>query len=470
MAVNLHKAGIENFLAHYAGFRGIEGKGRPLQFEKVSIDTRTLEPGDLFIALRGERHDGHDFVYQAWQRDAAAVVVEESWLAQQEHTTEDLSPPVIVVTNTLDFLQQFASWHRSQFHIPVIGLTGTNGKTTTREMIAALLANRFRVFRNEGNKNNHIGLPLMLLELTPNVEIAVIEMGTNHPGEIALLTNITRPTAGVVTNIGKGHLGFFGSLHNVYREKVSLLDAIAEDGPVFINMADPLLRHYPRDGKQAITVGVTPECDVFGEVISRDEQGCITFRLNNRIDVPLQIPGDHQLMNCLLASAVALHYGITEDEISDTLRTFKPASQRMEMYEKEGVRIINDAYNANPDSMRAAVDFLANLKGVTGKRILALGDMLELGEFSETEHRQLGEYIASGNIDYVLLYGPYAQYIKLGIQNSGGETPACFHYHRHFDITRQLNRILQPGDVLLLKGSRGMRMEKILYGLFEQDA
>lgn len=470
MAVNLQKTEFEQFLAQYPGFRGIEGSGMAVEFEKVSIDSRTLNTGDLFIALRGERHDGHDFIYQAWQREAAAVVVEQSWFQQQKEKPEVLSRPVIVVVNTLDFLQQIAAWHRRQFDIPVIGLTGSNGKTTTREMIAALLATRFRVFRSEGNKNNHIGLPLMLLELAPNVEIAVIEMGTNHPGEIALLSDITQPTAGVVTNIGKGHLGFFGSLHNVYREKISLLDAVPDDGTVFINMADPLLRHYPREGKHAITVGVTPDCDVYGEIVSRDDQGCITFRLNNRIDVALQIPGEHQLMNALLASSVALHYGIAEDEISETLGEFTPASQRMEVLEKNGVRIINDAYNANPDSMRAAVDYISNLKGVNGKRVLALGDMLELGEFSEVEHRQLGEYIASGNIDYVLLYGPYAQYIKLGIQNSGGETPVCFHYQRHFDITRQLNRILQPGDVLLLKGSRGMRMEKILYGLFEQDA
>ncbi|RMF58499.1 MAG: UDP-N-acetylmuramoyl-tripeptide--D-alanyl-D-alanine ligase [Calditrichaeota bacterium] len=461
---------LQSFLSGYDGLKKIKGKVDRLSYERLSIDSRTIEPGELFLALHGENHDGHAYIPQVVQKGASGAIVEKSWYnAHPDEIPSDF--PLVVVENTLHFLQQLAAWHRRQFEIPVIGITGSNGKTTTREMTAHVLSRRYRVFRNEGNKNNHIGVPLMLLQLREDHEVAVFEMASNHAGEIALLAGLTQPTMGVVTNIGKAHLGYFGSLHDVYKEKTALFEAIPATAPIVINMEDPLLRSYPRENRRVITVGYSSDYDVFGKIVSHNKLGAIRFLLNNRVQVSLQIPGAHQLLNALIASAVALEMGLSEDEIADALASFQPASQRMEIKEMNGVTIINDAYNANPDSMRKAVDYLTSLKTGDGKKILILGDMLELGAFSEDEHRELGRYIAEKDgLSEVLLYGPDSRFIKEGIKSVKAKKLKCYHYPRHLDITRHLRQILHPGDVLLLKGSRGMQMERVLYGLFEQEA
>lgn len=458
---------FKDFLEQYQGVQFSGGNPGAADYRKISIDSRTLQPGEWFLALQGENHDGHAFIPQALKKNAAAIVVEKRWLEQHKELKQS-GHPVMAVKDSLDFLQQLAAWHRRRFSFPLIGLTGSNGKTTTREMIAEILSARYKVFRSRGNKNNHIGLPLMLLQLSDEVEIAVIEMGTNHPGEIALLSSLAQPTAGVITNIGKGHLGFFGSLEEVYREKTALFDGLDPAAPIFINMEDRFLRKYPREGRAAIRSGYSKGYDAWGRIEFIDRLGRVKFRLNDKVSIQLKVPGTHQVGNALLAAAVGLHFGTGEADIREALENFSPAEKRMEIFEKDGAVFINDAYNANPDSMRAAVNYLMVIKQGRGKRILVLGDMLELGEFAKMEHHSLGEYIAERPVDFVFLYGPESRIMQATIEESGKRKERAFWYDSHEKIALHLKKILAPHDTVLVKGSRGMAMEKVFDHLWEK--
>lgn len=458
------KLDIGLFLRQYAGLASVSGNTDAVDYRRLSIDSRTIRPGDLFVAIIGERHDGHRFAFQALEKGAAAVVVNAAWL-------KDQSPPqhsaaLIAVADTLDFLQQLAAWHRRRFDIPVVAVTGSNGKTTTREMIVAILSRKYQVFGTEGNKNNHIGLPLMLLQIDESCQMAVLELGTNHPGEIGLLTELAGPTAAVITNIGKGHIGYFGGLQAVYREKTSLFETADSEATLFLNMQDALLSGYPQDAR-TVTVGISSEvCEVFGQIQSVDDMGNITLRFMDRIDIPLNIPGKHQLENALLALAVGRHFQVDESEMAAALAEVSAVSQRMQVERREGVLYINDAYNANPDSMRAAVAYLAGLP-VKGRRVLVLGDMLEMGELAEHEHYELGRYIAAQPVQRVYCYGPMGEQVVRGIHEHGNNQIVAASFEKHDQIIADIKTFLAAGDALLFKGSRGMKMETVLEGLWQ---
>lgn len=456
---------IQSFLQQYQGAVSFDGNLEAVDYQKLSIDSRTIQTGELFLALRGENHDGHDFVPRALEKQPSAIVVEKKWFDQNKALRGKDGPPAIVVKDSLDFLQQLGAWHRRQFAIQVVGLTGSNGKTTTREMIAAALSSRFKVFRSRGNKNNHIGLPLMLLQINDETEIAVIEMGTNHPGEIALLTELAQPTTGVITNVGKGHLGFFGSVEEIYREKTALFDYLDESSLIFINMEDRLLRDYPHAERMAVEVGYSKKYEVWGRIEFIDRLGRVKFNLNGAVSIALKVPGTHQVGNALLAAAVGMKFGIGEEEIQKALENFSSTEKRMEIFEKDEIVFINDAYNANPDSMRAAVTYLSTLRNGAGKRILVLGDMLELGEYAKIEHHRLGEFIAAKPIDYVFLYGPESSIIQEIIESNDGGKKRAFWYRTHKEIAAHLKEVLAPRDFVLIKGSRGMAMEKVFDNL-----
>ncbi len=463
MTKRLRKHTLQPFLKEYSGLQDRQGLTTDIDYTNLSIDSRTIRKGELFVALRGENHDGHLYAIKALEKGASAIVVEKQWVMENDTPK---NAPVIVVEDTLDFLQQLGAWHRRKFDIPVIGLTGSNGKTTTREMIAAVLENKYSTFRSEGNKNNHIGLPLMLLKLDEGVQIAVLEMGSNHSGEIALLVELAAPTAGAITNIGKGHIGYFGSLRKIYREKTALFDAIDTQEPIFVNTEDNYLRDYPQQNRLAVTVGFSDECDVWGKIESMDELGRVKFLLNGWRSVQLSVPGRHNVLNALLAAAIGLHYGVSEADVQVALEAFQPASQRMSFFERDNVLFINDAYNANPDSMRAAVSYLTDLPR-DGKRILVLGDMLELGNFAEQEHRELGEFIAKNNINMVFLFGTLTKFTQQGIEEK--KRIPTFWYDSHKEIAGHLQTVLSNGDAVLLKGSRGMTIEKVLAFLDVSD-
>ena len=446
---------------------GLSETAEAVDYRRLSIDSRTLENGALFVALHGENHDGHRFVEAALKKGAAAAVVEKRWIVDAGDGQTTDPERLVVVNDTLHFLQELAAWHRRRFDVPVIGLTGSNGKTTTRAMIGAVLARGYRVHQTRGNFNNHIGLPLTLLAMDETVEIAVVEMGMNHPGEIARLTEIAAPTAGLVTNIARAHIEFFDNLDGIYAEKTALFRGLPGDAPIFLNVDDPHLVRYPRD-ERVVTVGSAPDAAVRGAWLRGDGWGRPVFRLNDGIEIALAVPGRHNVSNALLAAAVGLHFGISPEDVAAALGDFRPEGQRMAVSERDGVRIVNDAYNANPDSMRAAVDFLAGLD-VAGRRYLALGDMLELGHRAEAEHRELGRYIAGMPVERVFLYGPNGARVREGMAEGGaGEKAECC--TTHADIAIALAGLLNAGDVLLVKGSRGMTMERVLEALASRDA
>lgn len=463
MRKNSNQPSIIDFLGNYRGSVANFGELNKVNYQHLSIDSRTINTGDLFVALIGENFDGHHYALNALQKGASAVVVGKKWWEESSAANPAAfsDKSVIVVEDTLNFLQELAHWHRLQFSVPVIGITGSNGKTTTKEMINAILEERFTVLSTAGNLNNHIGLPLMLLKIEENTDIAVLEMGTNHPGEIARLAEIAKPTAGVITNIGKGHIGFFGSKAEIYQEKKALFDALTTGQPIFINIEDPFLKNYPADGRKAITVGLDPAADVWGKITGKNYLGCYRFLLYGKYPVHLKIPGQHNVMNALLAAAVGLEFGLDEEEIVMGLESFSPSEKRMEIVEKDGVIFVNDAYNANPDSMKAALRYLAEFE-TDGKRIAVLGDMLELGEFADEEHQAIAKTIAELPIDAVFAFGQHSKLIAEFLQKNAGSTVIAEWHNSQKTIAEALKKMLSPGDIVLLKGSRSMKMESVL--------
>ncbi len=451
---------LKKFLDGYSGFVTATADPDIVDYHRFSIDSRDFREGKMFIALRGERFDAHQFIEDVVRQGARGVVVDNRWFQANEARARQLPVVVIVVRDTLDFLQQLAAWNRRQFAIPVVALTGTSGKTTTREMIANVLGTQYRTLRNRKNENNQIGVPLTLLHINPNVEAAVVELGTNQPGEIPVLARWTAPTHALVTNIGPGHIGYFGSLDAIYREKTALLDATPSDGMIFLNTDDPLLARYHREGVEIVTVGTQPTNDVWGTIVSVDNQGCVAFRVRDEWQVQLRVPGKHQFYNALMAIAVGEALGIDTEEMREALGNFRAPHQRMELITHKGVFFINDAYNANPDSTRAAIDFLTQVRP-QARKFLVFGDMLELGALEEELHREIGHYIAGTAVNEVLLYGNATRATEEGILQKNA-TMAVHHFDEHRAIARHLKEVLRPGDVVLIKGSRGMQMEKVL--------
>lgn len=460
---------LKEFLATYPGFVSSTGKVENIPYQNLSIDSRTIQTGQFFIPLKGENFDGHEFLTAAVEKGASGIAVELEWYSNQDRARFPETVKVIVVKDTLNFLQKLSAWHRQHFMIPVAGIAGSNGKTTVRKMITKILSSKYTVLTNEGNKNNQIGVPLTLLRMNSSHQVAAIELGTNHPGEIAILTELIKPDIGVITNIGKGHIGFFGSVEEVYREKRKLFENMKSGSVIFKNMEDGFLRNYQNSNLKVIRVGSSPAYDYYGRIISSDQFGCVKFSINGMTEISLRIPGLHLFQNALMAAAVGLFFGLPAGDIKAKLEDFQPAKQRMQIYEKDGVLIINDAYNANPDSTVAAIDYLANLPAVKGRKIIAIGDMLEMGDFGEEEHRMIGKFINGKPIDFVFLYGPLSEMIKKGIMEANSFKGEMHWYETHEEIANHLAKILAPNDVLLIKGSRGMKMENVLKNLFKRN-
>ena len=451
---------LDTFLRQSQTVRKAELQGKDLGVHGISIDTRTLMPDDLFVAIRGERFDGHDFVPDALQKGACAVVVEKTFAASVPGGAVKIE-----VSDTTDFLMELAGWYRAQFSIPVIGLTGSVGKTTVKELLASVLSTRFRTEKTEQNKNNFIGVPLTLFQLNENSEVAVVELGTNHPGEIARLSGIVTPTHALVTNIGSGHIGFFGSKEAIFREKKALPDAVVGGGTVYLNDEDPLLKNYHREGVKIKRIGVSGKCDYRARLLGTDELGRVRFQINKGAEIRLQIPGRHQFLNGVQAAAIGLDFGLSQEEVKQGIEAVQPVDKRMQVLKSGGILYINDAYNANPESLRAAIDFLVQFPVQPGKkRFLVVGDMLELGEQSQHLHREIGQYLADKPIDFVFCYGEQARLICQTL-SAAGKSDNYQWFGEHKSVAGAIREQAAPGDVVLIKGSRGMAMENVLHYL-----
>jgi UDP-N-acetylmuramoyl-tripeptide--D-alanyl-D-alanine ligase len=426
----------------------------------VSIDSRTLGVGEAFFAIVGHRLDGHAFIADAASRGAACVVAQ---------TVPDHIPsgvPLVLVEDTTRALGRLAAAHRARFSLPVAAVTGSNGKTTTKEMMAAVLAARGRVLKPEGSFNNQWGVPLTLLRLTAEHAALVVELGANQPGEIAYLAQLAAPTIGVVTTVAEVHLERLGSLDGVREEKAALVRAIPDDGAVALNADDPRVAGMARDTRaRVITYGLAPSAAVraVGDVVE-DARG-LAFTLEapgGRERVSLAFAGRHNVTNALAAAASGVAVGLTPPEIAGGLERARPAKGRCVWREAGMVRILDDTYNANPPSMRAALDTAAAHRG-TRRLLLVLGDMLELGPLAEEAHAALGREVASRGADEFVGLG---RHMKTAVDAAREAGLAEAHHASTFEdtVAHLLKRVV-PGDLVLIKGSRGMRMERVVDAL-----
>ena len=428
--------------------------------QAYSIDSRTVAPGELFFAVKGERLDGHDYVNAALKKGAAAAVVQKADLHRYPDKTR-----LLAVDDTLVALQTLATAVRKLWGKALVGVTGSAGKTTTKESIAHVLSARFRVLKSEGNFNNHFGLPLMLLKLEPEHEVAVIEMGMSHAGEIRALAKIAQPEIGVVTNVAPVHLEFFDSLAGIARAKYELIESLPSSGTAVLNADDEYVSQFGRDFKgKVVTYGTRVTAglhiDVRAEnVQTRGAEGSEfdVVLAGGREHARLPLVGEHNILNALAAVAVGLARGLKPAEAVGALATLTPPDKRGQVLQLGNITVINDCYNSNPKALDAMVDALAAMKA--GRRIVVAGEMLELGPAGAEMHRTAGRHIAERKIDVLLGVRGLAQGMVEGARQAGA--------HAEFVATPEeagewLARETRDGDVVLLKASRGVKLEKAL--------
>ncbi len=435
------------------------------EFSGISTDSRTIVESQLFVALKGENYDGHKFICDAIDRGAAGVILEDVCLKSKPR-----GKLYVKVDSTLDSLGDLAKSFRESFeNLRVIAITGSNGKTTTKEMVSAVIGQKYDVLKNTGNFNNLIGLPQTLFNLEDKNEVAVLELGMNRFGEIRRLAEICSPQIGVITNIGKAHIGNLGGIDGVKKAKSELVERFGAEQTFIVNKDDAMILDIAANtGCKKITYSLHGDADVRALNIERDGLSSRLFTLaigSKKRSIRLNNIGLHNVSNALCASACGVAMGLALDEIASGLEKFEFPSMRLEIIDSaHGFKIINDCYNASPDSMKNAIDELSELKSEF-KKIAVLGDMLELGKDAEKEHELLGEYIAKSNIDYLFTYGDLGKLIAKGAKRS--VNASC--YHDHKSIADQIMQVAKKGDVVLIKGSRGIKMEKVIKFIEPQE-
>jgi UDP-N-acetylmuramoyl-tripeptide--D-alanyl-D-alanine ligase len=431
----------------------------------VSIDSRTLRKDDVFLALKGERFNGHDFAEAALKRGAACVVGSRPKI-EKPGAAEDAC--FIEVDDPLGALHSLAKNYRERLDCPLVAIAGSCGKTTTKDMLAAILGQTLKVVATEGNLNNLIGAPLMLLRVDSETEAAVLEIASNTPGEIDTLAGILSPTAGVITNIGPVHLEGFGTIEGVFKEKSSMIPHIRSGGFLVVYADDvPLKRARPMFDGKIITFGPKEGVDFFPTDIQQDIETGTRFAINGEHEVSIPILGEHNVLNALAAIAAATELGVGMDAIKAGLKKFSASAMRMETLKYKGATILNDAYNANPRAVRESISTI--LKAPATRRILALGDMLELGDLAPTAHRSLGQYIGRAGIDLLYSCGRFGGEVVDGAIEAGMQAERACRLQDTAEIATSLKYILREGDILLVKGSRGAQMERVIEQMIEEE-
>jgi UDP-N-acetylmuramoyl-tripeptide--D-alanyl-D-alanine ligase len=434
-----------------------------MEIKGVSIDSRNIKEGDLFVALRGDRFDGHDFVPEAIKKGAWGALVERSALESRYDSLGGLKN-IVPVEDTLFALQEMSHMHRKKYPIPIVGITGSNGKTTTKEMVAGILKQKGPVLKNEGNLNNHIGVPLTLLKLDARHRAAAVEMGMSAPGEIDLLARLVYPDVAVITNIGPAHLEFLGSLDMVAEAKAELLANLKADGTAVLNADD---RYYETLRKKfngrVLSFGIDKRADVgASDILQGKDYTDFTLQGDGAsARVRLRALGRHNLYNALAAGAAAIAAGMTIEAVKSGLDDFEPVSMRSEVKVVQGRTLLADYYNANPGSVKAALETLVTLRR-GAKSIAVLGDMLELGPAGAEEHRKIGRTAARLGVHAVIALGSLSKHILEGAAEAGMPQENLFSAASHEQAAELLRSQSQNGDAVLIKGSRGMKMEKIL--------
>lgn len=455
-------------LARWTGGRVVRGSADQT-VQSISTDSRTVHPGACFVALVGERFDGHDFALEAAKKGASAVVVSRQRVSLRAALPETVG--VIAVADTTRALMQIAGGYRRRFSIPVVAVTGSNGKTSTKDMIAAVLARRHRVLATQKNYNNEVGLSLTLLQLESSHGVAVVELGMRAKGEIAALARAAAPSIGVVTNVGPVHIEKLGSLEEIASAKAELVEALPEEGVAFLNVDDDRVRAMSRRTRaRVVTYGVGP--GAAARAINVESMGLEGSRFDllfrgDRLALTIPVPGQHQVMNAVAAAAVGLTLGVPPDQVQEALATVRLTEMRLAVARLTGgVVLVNDAYNASPLSTAAALGVLAEAEGA--RRVAILGDMLELGPLAAAAHREIGARAAEAGVDLLVAIGQHREEIAAGARAAGLESGAVVTLADAKEAARLVSAWLQPGDVVLLKASRGVRLERVAEAITAQ--
>ena len=421
----------------------------------ISSDSREVEPGDLFVPIVGSRVDGHDFIPPAVAAGAVAVMAERDVPALQARF------PLIRVPGTVSELGSLARSWLDEFDLPVVAITGSNGKTTTKNLAVAVLTQRYQVLGTQGSYNSTIGLPLTVLRLGAGDELAVLEMGSNHPGEINYLAALATPRVGLITNISATHVAYLEDKAGVVREKGALFQALPPDGTAVVNLDDPAVAAIPSPARR-FTYGTTTAADVTGEYALGTSGGILT--LDGGLEIRLPQPGAQLAQNALAAAALGLLLDVPPESIKSAIESFTLPPGRGEILRFNGITVIDDSYNANLASTLAGLETLLQLPSA-GRRIAVLGDMQELGRFSEEYHRQVGTFAADLGIDALLCYGPETRETTSSALSSGLDAR---HFTDRSDLAHVLSRSVDTGDVIYVKGSRGMAMEVVIAEAFQR--
>jgi UDP-N-acetylmuramoyl-tripeptide--D-alanyl-D-alanine ligase len=435
--------------------------------DRLCTDSRRVQSGDLFFALAGERFDGHDYLAEVAEKGVAAVVVDKDKLADRLPECA-----VIAVDDTRKALGRFAARYRKDFTQPIAAVGGSNGKTTTKELIASVLRQKFPVLWSDASFNNDIGVPLTLLRLEKAQQAAVLEVGTNHPGELAPLVKMIRPRYGILTSIGREHLEFFGDVAAVAEEEGSLAELLPADGKLFIKGDDEWTgRIVKRTRAAVVRVGLAEANNWRAAAIRLDKQGA-TFRVETAVpefagEFRINLLGRHQVVNALFAVAIGAEFGLSRAEIERGLAECQPPKMRLQLWEHNGVRVLDDAYNANADSVLAALQTLRDLP-CKGRRVAVLGDMAELGAHSEAAHEEIGRCAAELGVGQLFAVGKMAPVVARAARSAG--LNRVFEFPDVETAAAAVKRFVKTGDVLLLKASRAARLERVAEILRAEDA
>ena len=436
----------------------IQGNPRD-KISSISLNSRNLKKDALFIAIKGEKYDGHNFLKEALKRGAKGAVV------SQKFKIQDLKFKILVqVADTRKALGDIAQGYRQKFKIPLLAITGSDGKTTTKELAAGILSSRFYLVKNSGNFNNEIGLPLTLLKLTKRTNLAIVELGMNRPGEIKRLCAIAKPTIGLITNIGQAHQGFFKNRYEIARAKAELLAGLGKS-PLILNRDSDYFSFLKRRAKgRVITFGIKKKSDFQAEDIILSSSG-IEFRIGNlKVRTPLQ--GYFNVYNILAAIALAKEFKIPNQEIKSVLRKFKTLPHHFQLVKAKKLRIIDDTYNSNPFAFRKAIAELKRIK-TKGRKVVIAGEMKELGKFSAEEHYHIGKFIACSGIDFLVTVGKLAQEIGKGALQNGLKKENFLHCQNNEEVVK-FKHLLLSGDLVLIKGSHSCHLEEIVEKLKRQ--
>ncbi|MBS0149988.1 MAG: UDP-N-acetylmuramoyl-tripeptide--D-alanyl-D-alanine ligase [Nitrospira sp.] len=443
---------------------------------RISLDTRSLRPGDLFVAIQGERFDGHDFVKAALMRGAVGAIVLDSYdvsLCAGRLPSKRMRPMILGVPDPLYAYQQLASYFRGRFKIPIVAVTGSNGKTTTKEMVASVMAHRWKILKTEGNLNNRLGVPQTLFRLNARHQGAVIEMGVDNTGQTTRLCEIAKPTIGIITNIGSDHLEFFGSMDVSAQAKAELLDLLPGNGTAVLNADDSYYNYLTARARcRVVSFGLSAKADVRAMNVTSDERNGTMFRLllpgsRRHTNVHIRVQGEHNVVNALAAAAVGTTLGLSGSAIAQGLSKFRPAAMRSQVAVCQGVKLIIDCYNANPASMTAAVQLLGQVRA-KGKKIAILGDMLELGPNAARMHEEVGGFVARQRIDQLVVCGHLGKSLARGAREAGQDPSHIMEVSDADAAADVVKTMAQSGDVVLIKASRGMKLERVADALRER--